>query len=285
MNNYQNKKKYALLFAALGGVVSGAQAAVPGEFYGGAAVGQLSYPDVADYYDNEDEVVKVEDSATAFKLLGGFQFTKNLALEAFYEDFGESGGIEQDVDEYYDGDLDDYVVSVDKWEETSALSGFGVTGKMMVPVNAQFDIYLTLSLLRWTVEFESTDSLIDNGEVQLVDHDSDNVSSTNLMYAVGASYRLTDSVSLYAEYSSLDASYDKGDWDYENKVDGFLLGINYHFGPVSTSQQTPAANTGSESASDRRSRSRSDADTHKRGDRSLTACDPKYKDISGTLCD
>lgn len=287
MSVYQNKKKVVFLLATLGCAVPGTQAAEMGKFYAGAAVGHLSFPDFADLYDDEEdegETQKVEDTATAFKLVGGFQLTENFALEAFYGNFGEPNASSVYVDEEYD--------DVIETDESIGITGFGIAAKAMIPVSQQFDVYLSLGLLRWSGELEIVDTYTFNNEVESgveTDRYTKDLGSTDLTYAFGASYQLTNSITLFAEYSIMDTSYEKQDWDFENKMEGFFLGINYHFGPVSTSQQAPAANTGSGPTSGTGSKSgaksRPDAGTRKRGDRSLTACDPKYKDIGGVLCD
>lgn len=151
----------SLLAAALGLAAFGAQAADGNRtgFYAGAGVGQ-SFVDQA-AYDDED---------TAFSLFGGYQFHRNLALEAGYTDFGTvepaTGGVALEAD-------------------SLALTAVGI-----LPVTDRFSAYAKAGLQRWNLDSAIpglTGSLDDSG--------------TDTLYGAGLQYRFSDNVALRGEYT------------------------------------------------------------------------------------
>jgi OOP family OmpA-OmpF porin len=144
--------------------------------YVGAGIGQSSV-DVC------DELLllgatQCDDEDTGFKVFGGVEMNRNLALEATYTDYGEmtaSSGLT--------------AVTV----ETTALA---IAGKGTVPLSDTFALFGKLGLAFWDAEASATGfgSIEDDG--------------TDLTYGLGVELSLSEVFGIRGEWERLDADGD-----------------------------------------------------------------------------
>lgn len=124
--------------------------------YAGLSVGQF-----------EDEVL--DDSDTAYKVFGGYQFMENFAVELTYADFGtvKEGGVEFD-------------------QTTFAVAGVGI-----LPIGPQASVFGKIGINSWDVDAQAC-----AGGTCVSGSDS----GTDPMYGVGFSYDFMMSTSVRVEY-------------------------------------------------------------------------------------
>lgn len=79
-------RKFHLLLLILVFVTFGATVAMAENLHVGASIGNTFYSD--DYKDALDQVKKIDENSTAWKIFGGFSGSKFFGLEGGYRDFG-----------------------------------------------------------------------------------------------------------------------------------------------------------------------------------------------------
>ena len=149
-----------------------------------------------------DDTTDEEISATTLMLQAGYKINEYMALEGRYTvnlgdpdyDSGNLTGIANG----YDGDL----------------STWGVYVKPMYPIG-KFSFY----------------ALLGYGEIMLEDLAGGDAVEDGFQWGVGASYALTEQVSIFADYVSL---YDDKGFDYRAKLDDvdtdtWTVGFSYNF--------------------------------------------------------
>jgi OOP family OmpA-OmpF porin len=190
-----------LLLAAavlvLSGLVAASQASAQG-FYMGGSVGQsdidssIAVPDLitAGTFDGKD---------TAYKLFGGYQFNQHFGLEIAYIDLGSAS---------YSGSFIGLPVtggSVD-------VSGLNFSAVGTLPLNAGFALFGKVGLFSWEAKaHDITAGVPFSGKVD----------GTDISVGLGASYNITKSISVRAEW-------DRFELDTAN-ADLLSIGIVFRF--------------------------------------------------------
>ncbi len=140
-----------------------------GGWYLGASAGRASV-------DEDLDGARLDDSATSFRIYGGFDFNDYFGLEAQYIDFGT---IEESVS------IGDITVDVD-----AEGNGFGIAGVARWPVAERFSLNGKLGFQAWDVDV-ATAGVNDN------DSDEDVFFGAGAEYRFGDHWRLTGDVERY----------------------------------------------------------------------------------------
>ena len=128
--------------------------------------------------DDDFDGFTVDDSSTAFRLVGGWRFNKHFALEAGYHDFG---GFEESFD--IEGVQDTATLSADGFT-------FGATGD--IPFAERFTLFGRAGLFFWDGDAEI------NGVSQAKPED------TNLYLGVGLRFDLSKKLQLTGDWTNYD---------------------------------------------------------------------------------
>ena len=131
-------------------------------FYVGAGVGEFGL-----------EIDGFDDSDTAFKVFGGYQFIKYLGVELEYIDGGTA---------------EDFGLKVD-------VSGFNLSLMGILPVGERFDLFAKLGMIAWDADAPGIGS--DSGE--------------DLSWGIGAGYAFTDNLGARLEYQGFEIEDADGD--------------------------------------------------------------------------
>lgn len=205
------KTKKALLAAILGSGLAVSQAAMAqdGQFYLGIAFGQtdldvseseltaalndgsLSSPD----FDNED---------SSLKLLGGYAFNENIALEAGYIDLGE-----YDYSATSDGSG---VYAPGALTVDTELDAMFLNVKGSIPISQIFALSAKAGVFSWEIEAKAANG---GGSARVDDDGND------LFFGVGASARLGGNF-------AIDLDFERYDLDGDD-LDVLSLGFRYLF--------------------------------------------------------
>jgi OOP family OmpA-OmpF porin len=147
--------------------------------------------------------------SSAFKLLGGYQFNKNFALEGGYYDLGKFG----------------YTATTSPSGSLTGdikLRGLNLDAVGMLPINDKFSALGRLGL----IYTEAKDNFASSGAVATPTTPSPSKNAINFKAGVGLQYNLTESLGLRAEaerYRIDDAVGSQGD------VNMYSLGLVYQF--------------------------------------------------------
>ena len=173
-------------------------------FYLGASIGQSRAKDFCD----DSGGFSCDDKDTAWKLLGGYQFNRHLAIEAGYTDLGEVG-----VSGVLSG------VSV---RGTVEVTAFELMGVGSIPLMDRFSLYGKLGLYHAETKQNVTGSL---GTVTVTDNDKEK--NTDLTFAFGARFDITRNLGVRAEWQRyLDVG---GGEIGEDDVDVLSVGLLFRF--------------------------------------------------------
>jgi OOP family OmpA-OmpF porin len=125
----------------------------------------------------EFDVGGFDDTATSWKLFGGYQFHDSFAAEIGYLDSGEAK-------ESFAG-------------QSLAVSADGATASLvgMLPIGEQFSLHARLGMFFWDVE-----ATVDDGVSTMTFSDS----GEDLYYGVGAGMKLGETAGLRLEYEIAD---------------------------------------------------------------------------------
>lgn len=140
-------------------------------FYGALDVGQSTAPDACK--DLPAGVTGCKDTATAYRIAGGYQFTPMWGAEVSYGDYGKASagsGLGLSVD----------------WQ----LSGFQVSGTGTFPLSNSFALIGKLGVAQ-------TDIKLTGGGTSV------SATSTNFAYGIGAQYSFTSNFAVRAQYEDL----------------------------------------------------------------------------------
>ncbi|MBV5297415.1 MAG: OmpA family protein [Rhodoferax sp.] len=158
-----------------------------------------------------------------YKIFGGYQFNKSLALEGGYFDLGQFGFV---ADTSPAGSLNGQI----------ALRGVNLDVVGTLPITERFSVFGRIG----AAYTEAQDSFSGTGNVHVLNPDPSS-RSTNLKLGMGVQYAMTDNLALRAEierYRIDDAVGNKGD------VDLASLGLVYRFGakaPIPVAREMAAA--------------------------------------------
>jgi OOP family OmpA-OmpF porin len=156
-------------------------------FYGGLSFGQSS----ADV--DCSGLPQCDDSDTAWRILGGYRFNRNLAVELGYTDFGEvSAG---------DGGANNV---------TAEATAFELVAVGSLPLSNEFSVYGKIGMFRWDVDATGTG----------VFAGSESDSGTDVTFGVGVQYDFTRQLGLRGEWQRYSADED---------IDVISIGVVFRF--------------------------------------------------------
>lgn len=163
------KKGFAVLGVASAMLVAGPALAQDQGWYAGLTLGQSKQKDACDGVSGAG--ISCDDKDTAWRILGGYQFNKNLAVELGYTDVGEvsasgtfSASIEAKIWE---------LVAVGSW-----------------PFTPNFSAYGKLGMYRGDTDFSTNNPAFAN----------ESESNTDLTYGIGVRWDFTRNLGARAEY-------------------------------------------------------------------------------------
>lgn len=142
----------------------------------------------ANFY-NDAETWGIEDESSAFEVKGGVRLVDVLAVEMSYLNLGEFRDFAEERD--------------------IGFSGVTLSGKAILPLGDQMDVYAKMGLFFWELDekWGRTDYFLDEGE--------------DLIFGVGASFYVTEQVSVDLEYRALEM--------LELESELFTVGISFSF--------------------------------------------------------
>jgi OOP family OmpA-OmpF porin len=172
-------------------------------FYLGASVGQAKVKDFCT--DLAGFVGSCDDKDTAWKIIGGYQFNRNLGVEAGYTDLGRAS-------------LNGTVLGVPVSARAKA-KGFELLGVGTLPLNEQFALYAKAGLFRWDVDTSVTAAGItaaigDKG--------------TDFTFGVGVKYNLTRNAAVRFEFQRYNDVGNDATTGQSN-VNVWSLGLQFRF--------------------------------------------------------
>ena len=166
-------------------------------WYAGLHLGQATAKDACDGVSGAG--ISCDDNDTMFRILGGYQFNKNLAVELGYNDMGEvsasGGGITANIESKIWE-----VVAVGSW-----------------PFTPQFSAYGKLGMYRGETDFSTNAPGVGN----------ESESNTDLTYGIGVRWDFTKNLGVRAEYQIYK---DLGGGNIgESDVDAMSVGVIWKF--------------------------------------------------------
>lgn len=188
--------RYALTVVAFALLSSPALAQDKG-LYLGLGAGMSEYKDACD--DISGPGVSCDDSDTATKIFGGYQFNRNFAVEVGYTDLGKASASQAGVGS----------ASVEA-------SGFEILAVGIAPLNPQWSIYGKAGIFQSEVDLKVSPGLGSN----------ESESGTDLTYGFGVSWDMTKNFALRVEYQVYS---DLGDENTTGEGDVNVLGANVIF--------------------------------------------------------
>jgi len=238
--------------------------------YAGAGLGYSKYSSIEEYFQGlktePDESYEVDENDVAIHLFAGWEFVpRYLAVEFSYVDFGDA---EAEFTEPFSANSFE---TIDFQFRTSAI---GVALKGMLPLGKSLSVFGKAGIAMWELDAKARGETYLNGNFgdsyTLVDR---NIDGQDFFYSVGAEYHYSENLSIYGEYLMQEAEHDANGSTY-NYFEAAILsaGITWRF-------DKPRRR--SSSSSDKGNESESGAS----GNRNITACDEKYKDVVGIICD
>ncbi len=237
---------------------SGAASAdwLAGNPYVGGGGSYSIYDGLDDFASDDDEFTRVRLTKNAFgyMLFGGWSLPSNYAIEVSYTDFGEF-----EVDETRTLGTDQY-----RTVYTGNITGKAIGMRYDWPASSDMNLFGRVGVMRWEALWDEDSSLNGNR----TGSDESNTNSSDLYLGLGGQYALTRYIYLYAEAQYLDAKFDDNNFTSKQPVYAVFGGINFKFGQISE-----------------RKNSAHGASKNDGRQRDVTACDPKYKDISGIACE
>ena len=150
--------------------------------YAGASIGQATI-------DACDGVANCDDEDTSWKIFGGWEFNRNIALEAAWVDLGEISG------------------SIGGSAVSAEVDGWTLAGKGILPLTEQFAVFGKFGMIMWDVEGGGAASGIDDD-------------GTDLIYGLGAQYMFSDRFGIVGEWEW---------YDIDDDVDLFSIGALFKF--------------------------------------------------------
>ena len=191
------KKGFAVLSVASAMLVAAPAFAQDQGWYAGLHLGQATAKDACDGVSGAG--ISCDDNDTMFRILGGYQFNKNLAVELGYNDMGEvsasGGGITANIESKIWE-----VVAVGSW-----------------PFTPQFSAYGKLGMYRGETDFSTNAPGVGN----------ESESNTDLTYGIGVRWDFTKNLGVRAEYQIYK---DLGGGNIgESDVDAMSVGVIWKF--------------------------------------------------------
>jgi OOP family OmpA-OmpF porin len=188
--------KRKLLIVALGIFFLIAPAALAGEAYVGASVGQTQIKFSAET-DAPGTFINFDEGDNGFKIFGGYRFLKFFGLEGSYVDMGSP---DEDQDAPAGTNLK---VDVTAWDAYAV----GV-----LPIGKVFEVFGKAGFIWWDADFDLSGTL----------SASDSDSGSDPAYGAGVAFRLGKRIAIRGEYEKFDLK------DTDN-VSLTSVGIDFRF--------------------------------------------------------
>ena len=190
-----NRLTWAVAMAL--GLISMPALAADGQgFYAGVGAGQLSVDTSGDI---DGTSFSFDDSDTAFRIFGGWQFNENFGLEAGYVD----GGSASETINIEGTDVD-FKIDV---------SGIDLMLRGVLPVGESFFAFAQAGMIFWDADFKAS---------ALGVSESDSDSGEDLAYGAGIGFNFSENAGVRAEYMIYDISSD-------SDVDSILASFFWKF--------------------------------------------------------
>lgn len=221
-------------------------------FYVSSSIGLTSVSGIKEYSDDDgndsDEQVvfdtDIVDSGMSFMLVGGYQFYKGFSAELGYLNLGEAS-LDENA-KHLGGASGAVVAEVDEKIVFNA-SGFVTGAGYVLPINDVFSLKGRLGLFLWDLDIDFKQEELVGSDLD-VDEGSVSSDGTDIYFGVGATYRMSNTFELFADWSRYRVSYKPA--KKEHDVDVFEVGVTYYFGgnnnrsrTRNTQQTMPAQST------------------------------------------
>jgi outer membrane protein OmpA-like peptidoglycan-associated protein len=206
----------SVLAAATAAVLaaSPAFAADDSGFYVGAGLGNFAL-DSDTIYNGKD----FDGSDIGYKVFGGYQFMRYLAVELEYLDGGEPD------DNFRDDRFPDERLKV-----SAGVTGFVGSAVGILPIGERFDVFGKLGFIYW--DGDGSGKIRDaDGTLAKISYGND---GTDFAWAVGGTWHITHNLGLRAEYQGFEI-------DDFNSVDFASGSIVYKFGRSAPAAAAPVA--------------------------------------------
>lgn len=226
-----------------------------GSPYVGGGAGYTVYDGVDDLTDSEDPVDRSRTTKNAFGFIGfaGWRFPGNYSLELSYANFGEFE-IEETV----------FIAQneVENTDYTGEITAKGIGMRYDWSGSESMNVYGRIGVMRWEAAWDSDFTYtLDNSVLDRTRSSSD-TNGSEFYVGVGGQYELIKNIYGYVEAFYLDSRFDQDGFNTKQPVYAVFGGLMIRFGDVARPSGTTDKRT-----------------------RELTACDPKYKDIGGVMCE
>mgnify|MGYP005723509801 CR=1 FL=1 len=207
---------------------------------------------------NEDRVVTVEDSATTFAFNIGYHIRDNLALELFYQDFGDA--------ETFDLTRDVAGATVTEFQDKllGNIFGYGLAVKGYLPLGEDFTLYGKAGYMMWDIELTVTETVYENGVLESgpTKRPATAFDDSDPYLSLGLEFQVMDNVMLFGDIIYLHAEFR----DRSYHTFGYMLGVRWNF------KQKANWRSGANKRANEKSRG-------------LTACRDEYKEtVGGLVC-
>ena len=234
-------------------------------FYAGVGLGLSNYGSLEDLYPDYEGYtdVSVDDSPIGFQLFAGWEVVpRYLAIEFSYANFGAA----EITSIYKEVDGGNEFVEQEYLDVTT--SAFGVALKGLLPLGESLSLFGKLGYASWEVDAKFRYEGYFNGVLDSTySGTSDNLDGNDFFYSIGAEYHYSKNLSFFAEYLMQEAVLDESGMSFEFfEASTISAGISWRF----DSYGRRSGRRGSGAGDD--------------GKRNLTACDERFKEISGILC-
>jgi opacity protein-like surface antigen len=201
--------------------VFGAEPVEHNGFYLGASVGQASYDLSKD--DIGFSGGNLNNSDTAFRLIGGYHINEYFSVEGGYASLGEMTFKYREATSW-GGPGEDMTIAFDLGVE---VSGLVVNALAQYPLSQEISIFAKVGVFSWEADsyfnenHEYFGDRVDDWNVAFPDSDeADSESGTDIFYGVGLSYSF-DNIVIRAEYELFESDGDE--------IDVLSIGAVYQF--------------------------------------------------------
>lgn len=213
-----HKRFSAAALILLGGFLAVPASAAETGGYFGVAAGQTK-ADLDEEEFNSDlaalglgATTTADDTDTGFKIFGGYQFTRNFAIEGGYTNLGKAR-------------LDSVITSGGSGTVDGEWKGFSidVAALGIIPLGDRFSFFGRAGVSIWTLDADVTVS--GPGGTSTI---SESESGVSPLLGIGAAYNITEKITIRAEY---ERHFDVGDENTTgtSDIDLISLGVLFRF--------------------------------------------------------
>jgi OOP family OmpA-OmpF porin len=210
------KKTVKLLVASIVAISASSAIAEPGKWYIGAGAGLSSYSDwsTSNITDLRNElgtrlgIVRFEgtqsadadDSATGYKLFGGYSFHENIAVEFSYINMGQVDANSSSSGTFYDA-FDNFVVGDLSATASAKVEAITLDVALNYPITS-----VAAVIVKGGIYGADTKLALDVSSSDFPDKNftySNTTGSSGLHYGIGMNFKVTDAIGIRAEWERL----------------------------------------------------------------------------------